>query len=198
MNNTFYRLPESRTFATWRAAVPGRFVFAVKASRFITHIRRLRASRGPVRRLLIRARALRRALGPVLFQLPPTFACDEARLAAFLAGLPAGPRYVVEFRHASWHRASVYDLLRRRRVACCVSDGPDIPRQVVKTAPFVYVRLHGPAGIGAGRYSEAALRRWAGEIRDLCDGGTAYVYFNNDQAGHAVENAGRLTDLLTG
>lgn len=196
VNSTFYRLPLSKTFTAWRAAVPAAFVFAIKASRFITHIKRLRLGRGPVRRLLTLARPLERTLGPVLFQLPSTFACDEARLAAFLSALPPGHRYAMEFRHVSWHRAPVYALLRRHRVACCVSDGPGIPRRLEKTAPFAYVRLHGPSGIGAGRYSEASLRWWADQIRDLCGRGTAYVYFNNDQEGFAVENARRLIGLL--
>jgi len=198
VNNTFYRLPSSTVFAAWRAAVPDTFTFAVKASRFITHIKRLRNGRAPVRRLLTRARLLRRTLGPVLFQLPPTFVRDEARLVLFLAALPSRCRYAVEFRHESWHRESVYHLLRRHRVACCISDGPEIPGRIVRTASFVYVRFHGPGGIGAGRYSDARLRRWARQIREVCGSGTAFVYFNNDQEGFAVKNAARLTDLLTG
>lgn len=198
VNNTFYRLPSARTFDGWREAVSGTFVFAVKASRYITHIRRLRLSRGPVRKLLSRADGLRGRLGPILFQLPPTLTWDEARLEGLLAGLPAGHRYAVEFRHESWHREPVYRLLRRHRVACCISDGPEIPLRLVATAPFVYVRLHGPHGVGAGRYSDAALRRWGRAIRDLSRGGAAYVYFNNDEAGYAIQNARRLTDLLRG
>ncbi len=197
VNYTFYRLPEATTFAAWRAAVPGTFVFAVKASRFITHLTRLRAGRGPVRRLLARAGRLGQTLGPVLFQLAPTFACDEARLAAFLAGLPPGRRYAIEFRHESWHRESVYRLLRRHRVACCVCDGPGLPRRIVRTAPFVYVRFH-DSGAGRGGYSEAQLRWWAGQIRDVSGGRTAYLYFNNDWEAFAVRNAARLADLLCG
>jgi len=198
VNNTFYRLPESQTFSSWRASARGSFVFAVKASRFITHIKRLRQARRPVRRLLVRAGHLGRRLGPILFQLPPNDRLDEARLASFLDGLPAGPRYAVEFRHESWHRESVYGMLRRRRVACCVSDGARIPLRIVRTAPFAYIRLHGPQGIGAGRYTRPALRDWARTLRDLVRVGSAYIYFNNDQDGYAVENARQLTDLLKG
>jgi uncharacterized protein YecE (DUF72 family) len=196
VNNTFYRLPEPETFSSWGASARGPFVFAVKASRFITHIKRLRQVRRPVRRLLIRARRLGRRLGPVLFQLPPNFGRDEARLASFLDGLPAGTRYAVEFRHESWHCESVYRILRRKRVACCISDGARISLRVVRTAPFVYVRLHGPQGIGAGRYTRPALGDWAQALRALCRSGSAYIYFNNDQEGYAVENAGELIDLL--
>lgn len=196
VNNTFYRLPRAQTFAQWHRAAPGRFVFAVKASRFITHIKRLRLSRGSVGRLLARARRLGRGLGPVLFQLPPNFGPDLARLERFLEGLPHGPRYVMEFRHEGWHREPVYRLLRRRGVACCISDGPDIPLRLVTTAPFVYARFHGPGGIGAGRYTNTALVRWAKTLRGVSRTGTTYVYFNNDQAGYAVENARRLIHLL--
>lgn len=198
INNTFYRLPASVVFAAWRAGVPGPFTFAVKASRFITHIKRLRTPGGPVRRLLTRSRPLGRTLGPILFQLPPTFVCDEVRLSAFLAALPSGHRYAMEFRHESWHRESVYRLLRRYRMACCISDGPEIPRRIVRTAPFVYMRFHGPAGIGAGRYTEGQLRWWARRIREVCDGRPAYIYFNNDECGFAVKNAARLAELLRG
>jgi uncharacterized protein YecE (DUF72 family) len=198
INTTFYRLPPVRTFVDWRVAVPGSFTFAVKASRFITHIKRLRLSRGPVRRLVVRARGLGRRFGPILFQLPPNFGPDEPRLERFLNQLPPRHRYAMEFRQDGWHRESVYRLLRRRGVACCISDGPAIPLRVVRTASFVYVRFHGPGGIGAGLYGNSALRRWAAELRALCREGTAYVYFNNDEAGYAVENATRLTDLLRG
>ena len=196
INNTFYRLPLAKTFGAWHRAAPPPFVFGVKASRFITHIKRLRLSRGPVRRLLGRARPLGRGMGPILFQLPPNFGPDDARLERFLEGLPAGRRYAMEFRHEGWHREPVYRLLRRRAVACCISDGPNIPLRLVRTAPFVYVRFHGPGGIGAGRYGNAALLRWANTLRRFTRAGTTYVYFNNDQAGYAVENARRLTDLL--
>lgn len=194
VNYTFYRLPERRTFATWRAAVPRRFAFAIKASRFITHVKRLRDARGAVGRLLTRARPLAQTLGPVLFQLAPTFACDAERLAAFLARLPSGPRYAIEFRHDSWHRDPVYRLLRRHRVACCVCDGPGRLRHFVRTAPFVYVRLH-HSGTHDGRYTDDQLRWWADRLREI-GGGTAYVYFNNDWEGFAVRNAARLTELL--
>ena len=102
----------------------------------------------------------------------------------------------MEFPHEGWHRESVYRLLRRRGAACCISDGPAIPLRMVRTAPFVYVRFHGPGGIGAGRYKSSELRRWVKRLRELSGEGTTYVYFNNDQAGYAVENATRLIDLL--
>lgn len=196
VNYTFYRLPDGAVFRSWRRAVPASFVFAVKASRYITHIKRLRTARRSVRRLLTRARPLGRTLSPMLFQLPPTLRCDPARLRRFLTGLPPGRRYAVEFRHESWHVPEVYAILRRRRVACCISDSRDRPVHVVRTAPFVYVRFHG-TGV-TGRYGEVALRRWADGLRTVSeDAHTTYVYFNNDWQGYAVENAARLAELLS-
>jgi uncharacterized protein YecE (DUF72 family) len=196
VNYTFYRLPERRTFVAWHAAAPRRFIFALKASRFITHVRRLRDARGPVGRLLTRARPLAQALGPILFQLAPTFACDEERLAAFLARLPSGRRYAVEFRHESWHREPVYRLLRRHGVACCVCDTPRRPCHIVRTAPFVYARFH-HSGTQDGCYTEDQLRRWADGLRDVSGRGAVYAYFNNDWEGFAVKNAARLAELLS-
>jgi uncharacterized protein YecE (DUF72 family) len=196
VNYSFYQLPRSTSFSAWRAAVPATFRFAVKASRFITHIKRLRESREPITLLLRRAEPLGQTLGPILFQLAPTFACDEERLATFLAGLPADHLYAFEFRHESWHRESVYRLMREHHAACCVADGPTRPRHIVRTAPFVYVRLHN-SGVGKGSYTDEQLRWWAGQILDLSEGGTAYVYFNNDWEAYAVANAMRLTELLS-
>lgn len=195
INYTFYRLPAAAVFAAWRRAVPASFVFAVKASRFITHIKRLRAARRPVRLLLTRARPLAGTLGPILYQLPPTIRYDDERLRQFLEGLPVGRRYAMEFRHESWHAPDVYAMLRARRVAYCISDSRDRPVHVVRTAAFVYARFHG-AGI-TGRYDDARLRGWAERLRAISEGAhTAYVYFNNDWRGYAIENAARLTELL--
>jgi uncharacterized protein YecE (DUF72 family) len=195
INYTFYRLPRAAVFAGWRAAVPGSFTFAVKASRFITHIKRLRAARRSVGLLLGRARPLRGAFGPVLFQLPPTMPFEEARLRVFLAGLPPGRRYAMEFRHESWHRDETYALLRARRVAYCIADSRDRPPHVLRTAPFVYVRFHGAGP--RGRYGGARLRRWADRLREAGAGAhTVYVYFNNDWGGYAIEDAARLAELL--
>jgi len=196
LNNPFYRLPESTTFRRWREAVPPDFLFAVKASRFITHHRRLRDPAEPLGLLLERTAELGGTLGPILFQLPPTFQLDLARLDAFLEALPPDHRWTIEFRHPSWHRPDVYHRLGGRGVALCVPVGGPVRPDLVTTAPFAYVRMHAGAAPGGG-FTDDQLRAWAGRIRGLRRAGKeVFVYFNNDMEGHAVRDAARLRALL--
>jgi uncharacterized protein YecE (DUF72 family) len=196
LNNPFYRLPEPATFARWRDAVPPDFCFAVKASRFITHVKRLADPEGPLALLLERASELGAALGPILFQLPPTFHADPGRLAKFLDALPDGHRWTMEFRHPSWQVQPVYELLGRRSVALCVPIGGRVQPDLVTTAPFAYLRMHAGAGPGGG-FTDDQLRAWAGRVRGLRGAGKeVYVYYNNDWEGHAVRDAARLRALL--
>lgn len=196
LNNPFYRLPETATFARWRAAVPPGFRFAVKASRFITHVKRLREPAEPLGLLLERGAPLGDGLGPILFQLPPTFQADARRLEVFLAELPRDRQWVVEFRHPSWHAAEVYHLLGRAAVALCIPVGGRVHPDLVTTAPFTYIRMHAGAGPGGG-FTDDQLRAWAGRVRALRQTGKeVYVYFNNDWEGHAVRDAERLRRLL--
>jgi uncharacterized protein YecE (DUF72 family) len=176
--------------------VPPDFSFAVKASRFITHVKRLADPVQPLELLLERVAELGDALGPILFQLPPTFAVDEGRLADFLALLPTHRRWTVEFRHPSWHRPDIYDLLGRHGTALCVPVGGRVHPDLVTTAPFSYLRMHAGAGPGGG-FTDDQLRAWAGRIRGLRRAGKdVYVYFNNDWEGHAVRDGARLRALL--
>lgn len=192
LNNPFYRLPEASTFARWRAAVPAGFRFAVKASRYITHIRRLRDPAEPLGLLLERAAALEDTLGAILFQLPPSFLAEAGRLAAFLEVLPPAHQWVVEFRHPSWHTAEIYGLLSAAGVALCIPVGGRVWPDLVTTAPFTYVRMHAGAAPGGG-FTDDQLRAWAGQVRALRQAGKeVYVYFNNDREGHAVRDAERL------
>ncbi|MBA2459507.1 MAG: DUF72 domain-containing protein [Gemmatimonadales bacterium] len=196
LNNPFYRLPEAATFARWRDAVPPGFRFAVKASRFITHLKRLREPAEPLRLLLERADTLGERLGPILFQLPPTFQADPKRLEEFLLALPPAHPWVIEFRHPSWHDPAVYDLLGRAEVALCIPVGGRVQPDLVTTAPFGYVRMHAGAGPGGG-FTDDQLRAWAGRVRALRQSGKeVYVYFNNDWEGHAVRDAERLRHFL--
>jgi uncharacterized protein YecE (DUF72 family) len=195
LNNPFYRLPETATFARWRSAVPPGFRFAVKASRFITHVKRLREPAEPLRLLLERAGALGDGLGPILFQLPPTFHADTRRLEEFLGELPPGLQWVLEFRHPSWHAPEVYHLLGQAGVALCIPVGGRVHPDLVTTAPFTYIRMHAGAGPDGG-FTDDQLRAWAGRVRALRQAGKkVYVYFNNDREGHAVRDAERLRSL---
>lgn len=196
LNNPFYRLPAPESFDRWRDAVPDDFLYAVKSSRYITHIRRLRDAGDPVALFLERARRLGPRLGPILFQLPPTYTADLAVLRGFLDQLPDGHRWVVEFRHPSWHTPEAYDTLADRGVALCIPVGGRVLPDLVTTAPFVYVRMHAGAGDG-GAFTGDQLRWWATRLRALGRAGKdRFVYFNNDHAGHAPRDARTLLDLL--
>jgi uncharacterized protein YecE (DUF72 family) len=202
LNNPFYRLPARAAFQAWRGAVDEDFVFAVKASRYLTHLKRLKSPRAPLDRLLRRVRGLGPALGPVLFQLPPQLHADLPRLSRFLGALGRQPhvpdlRAVLEVRHASWLVPETYDRLRKAGVALCLHDARPQPVLGPVTAGFVYLRRHGTSGRYRGSYTEAMLRADARRIRAwLGQGLDVYAYFNNDGGGAAIRNARRLGQLL--
>jgi uncharacterized protein YecE (DUF72 family) len=219
INNTFYRLPEAETFAAWRDRTPEDFLVAVKASRFLTHLKRLREPDAPLALLFDRARHLGRRLGPVLYQLPRTIGHDRARLQAFLDALPSAVRavhgrrrtgqlparprtlalrHVVEFRNPSWYQEDVFRALAARGVALCLHDkaGSAIDR-LPDATPFVYIRFHGTSGHYAGSYPRAALALWAARIGAWAARGLdVYAYFNNDPDAAAAENALTLLSLV--
>ena len=196
VNATFYRLPLRSTVAGWAARTPRTFLFAVKASRYLTHVKRLRDLPAGLARLEERIAPLREAdkLGPVLWQLPASFRRDDVRLAETLARLPDG-RHAFEFRHPSWFDDDVYALLREHRAALVVADRDGLPEAPwVDTAGWWYVRLHHGRAGRRGNYSPAELARWAERLRGRS--GDAYVYFNNDWEGFAPQNAATLRSLV--
>ena len=197
VNGSFYRLPSELTMQSWREETPEGFVFALKASRQITHYRKLRDAGESIERFLGRARLLGEKLGPLLYQLPASMERDDARLQDFLAILPSDLAHVVEFRHASWLHEDVFRILRRYGVALCAVDSPSFNVPLVLTAPHAYVRFHGPSAMYAGLYSEDDLRHWAHDLRSLAGSAEAvYAYFNNDERGYAVVNALELAKGL--
>jgi uncharacterized protein YecE (DUF72 family) len=196
INNTFYRLPESSTFAGWRQRVPSGFLFAVKASRYVTHMKKLRDPAEPLELFFSRAKQLRRTFGPVLFQLPPRWPVNLERFETFLQALPRRRRHAVEFREPSWYSGEIFALMRRHGVALCLHDmqGSESGRKHV--GPFVYARFHGTQKYG-GSYSERALNQWAEWLSDRLSAGTdVYAYFNNDSGGHAPRDAVRLQGMI--
>lgn len=202
LNNPFYRLPEVDTFKAWRDAVPTGFVFSVKASRFITHVKKLKDPDGPLRTFLERAQALKHSLGPLLFQLPSNFRADLSRLDRFLQAvshqrLVKGLRAVLEVRHPSWLDREVTDRLRQAGVALCLADWPECPVGGPVTAHFVYLRRHGTGVRDGGSYPADMLETDARRVRGwLREGRDVYVYFNNDEAAFAVQNAQHLMELV--
>jgi uncharacterized protein YecE (DUF72 family) len=194
VNNAFYRLPERHTFAQWRARTPGDFCFAVKMSRYLTHIKRLREPAEPVARFLSRAQALGDRLGPVLLQLPPTLAADPDALDAVLRAFPAGVRVAVEPRHDSWWVPAVRAVLEQRKAALCWADRLGRPLTPLwRTADWGYLRLHEGRALPRPRYGRAALSTWLDRIaREFPARAAVYVYFNNDPGGAAIHDASAL------
>jgi uncharacterized protein YecE (DUF72 family) len=198
INNSFYRLPESATFAKWRDSTPEGFVFAVKASRYLTHVKKLSEPHEPLRRLLDRSERLGDKRGPILYQFPPNWSIDLARLEAFLALLPSGVRHVFEFRNETWQVDAVWSVLERYGAAYCVMDSPGLPLQVRVTANFSYVRMHSGGERTSGRYTNKALATWAARLEQMLGRGDVYVYFNNDIHAYAVHNALTLRKMVLG
>jgi uncharacterized protein YecE (DUF72 family) len=198
VNATFYRLPTRTAVAAWVAGTPDDFVFAVKASRYLTHVKRLRDLRPGVERFLDRLGPLCDSpkLGPLLWQLPANFHRDDERLAAALSALPAVD-HCFEFRHESWFTDSVYKQLRAHNAALVIADSPRWPFQArVLTADWTLVRLHHGHRGRDGNYSETEIAEWAERIAGWSEQAEAFVYFNNDWRGHAVRNALSLTRRL--
>lgn len=201
LNNSFYRLPSEETFAGWRAQAPRGFLFAVKASRFLTHIKRLRDPEEPLQRLLTHAKPLGSALGPVLYQIPPRWFPDPDRLETFLAALPdrvtpASRRrllHVLEMRDPRGYDPWVIEMLRKYGVALCVHDMQGSESPLLAVGPCVYVRFHGYGAKYGGSYPDEILDEWAEWMRrELANGRDVYAYFNNDINGYAVYDAERL------
>ncbi len=197
INNSFYRLPLKETVMNWREQTPPHFIFAVKAWRLITHLKRLNNAREALALFLQSTESLREKLGPILFQLPPHWPCNAERLRAFLGTLPEGHRYTFEFRHPSWHTSAIYSLLERYRSAFCIYQLAGFASPRIATADFVYIRLHGPTEKKyEGDYPMETLHAWAERARAWQrQGKDVYIYFDNDQAGYAVKNAIALQEM---
>jgi uncharacterized protein YecE (DUF72 family) len=199
LNASFYRWPPPATFAGWRRRLPDGFQLSVKAPRGLTHAKKLHAPEEWIQRITAGLHELGDRRGVFLVQLGPNQHRDEERLAHFLDLLPGWVRTAVEFRHPSWHDDAVFDLLERRGVAYCVMSGARLPCVLRATAPFVYLRMHGPdpEHLYAGSYPYDSLAWWADRIREWNgQGREAYVYFNNDGEGNAVRDADTLRSLL--
>jgi len=197
VNNAFYRLPDTEIFERWAAATPPDFIFAVKASRYLTHVRRLNEPREPVHRLMERARHLGSKLGPILLQLPPNLRVDVGLLRVTLEAFPVGTRVAVEPRHGSWHRDQIFDLLREFGASFCLTDKAGERSPLQRTADWGYLRLHEGRASPQPCYGRAALAGWAGRLADMWGAeNDVFVYFNNDHGGCAVRDAHRFALAL--
>ena len=198
INGSFYRTPSLEAVRSWNQQTPKNFLFAWKASKFITHWKRLsEKSANSIELMESRLKALSPKLGVVLFQLPPHFAKNRERLGSFLTMLPRCYPYAFEFRHKSWYDEDTFDLLREHDAALCLSDHHDAPAPWEVTARHVYVRGHGPGGRYKDNYPDATLRIWARHIvKWRHQRRTVFVYFDNDQKSAAPADARRLLDML--
>ncbi len=198
INNTFYNLPSQRTVESWHKRVPSDFTFAVKASRFITHIKRIKDIDESLGIFFSRIDSLKGNLGPILFQLPPSLKLDYQRLEDFLSLLPHGYMYAVEFRNSSWLEDSIFDLLASKRVAFCIHDLLDVECPFIVTAQFAYIRFHGYNEKYGGSYPHGVLSRYATKIVEVAtQQKSVYAYFNNDAHGYAVKNAKTLINSIS-
>jgi len=199
VNNTFYRLPKASTFDRWREQAPEGFIYAVKASRYITHLKHLRECAEPMERFLGRVRRLGEHLGPILYQLPPHWRADPERLEEFAALLPWDMLHVFEFRNGRWFIEPVWEVLERHGLGFCIFSLSGAMCPLWSVGRVVYIRFHGSDRVYGGRYSREELSVWAQRIRAFLEQGCdVYAYFNNDAFGYAVENARELRQMVEG
>ena len=197
INNSFYRLPPASAFETWCRETTPDFCFAVKASRYITHNKKLTDPESANEKFISLVERLGTRLGPILFQLPPSWKVNVERLDQFLAGLPRTHRYVVEFRNPTWNVSRVYEVLRRHNAAFCIYKLAGFQSPIQITADFTYIRLHGPGNKYQGDYSRSTLRSWAKRIETWAkELKHVFMYFDNDQAGFAPKNASELKQMI--
>lgn len=200
INNSFYRQPSDATWDRWHDEAPPGFRFAVKANRYITHMKQLKDCEEPLRRFFGGAERLKSFLGPVLFQMPQHFQRNDnniAKLKRFLSLLPRRHRQVFEFRHDSWFNNETFALLREHGAGFCVYDMPNVDCPVVATASHGYIRFHGSEEMYGTNYTDEILGGWSSQIKKLALGlGEVWIYFNNDAHGYAPANALRLREML--
>lgn len=196
INNSFYKLPEEKTLRTWRDAAPEGFMFAAKANRFVTHMKKLKDPEEGLQRMMQRFRLLGDRLGPVLYQCPPKWKANAERLEAFLEALPKNVPAAFEFREDSWYGDEVLELLDKHGAALCLSDHPAATVVGTPPGPFVYVRLHG-AELYQGSYDGRTLRGWASRIAGWQqEGRDVWCFFDNDIKAAAPGDAARLAEML--
>lgn len=197
INNSFYKMPKKKTLRNWSQLASENFIFSVKASRYITHMKKLKDPQEPVDNFMSQIKALGDSLGPILFQLPPRWRKNRDRLQSFLQALPSGYRFTFEFRDPDWFGEDIYELLKKNKAAFCIYDFNQRQSPKIVTSDFVYIRLHGPDGAYKGKYDDQELSGWAGAISQWeQQGKEIFCYFDNDQAGYAAENALRLQEML--
>jgi len=197
VNYSFYHLPRPSTYENWAKAVPDDFIFGLKASRVVTHIKRLRGVKEELSKFLENSKVLGSKLGPLLFQFPPSFRANPTLLKEFLKLKTTNQRWAFEFRHSSWFVKEIYKILETQNVALVMADSPRHPLVKEITADFTYLRFHGAEEMFSSKYSKSELTAWAKEIRKWLRQLDVYAYFNNDIRAAAVENSKMLAEILS-
>jgi uncharacterized protein YecE (DUF72 family) len=196
INMTFYRFPKPEMMKGWLDKTPPNFTFTLKANRQITHLKKIKGVKSQVKYFYILADSLKERLGCILFQLPPSLTFDLDLLQDFLLTLSPQYKNVIEFRHESWYREEVYELLRAHNIIFCVVSAPELPDRIVETSEISYYRFHGRIGWYKYNYSEEELEDWSEAIKKT-KAKECYAYFNNDYQAHAIWNCKRLSELLS-
>ncbi len=197
INNSFYQMPQEKTMIQWRNAVPKEFIFSIKASRYITHIKKLKDGRQIIPPFLKKIEVLGDRLGPILFQLPPQWRYNLERLNSFLNALPSGFRYAFEFRDSSWFNPRTYDALALKGAAFCIYQVASRCTPIELTADFAYVHFHGSKGSNQGKYDPAFLGKWADTFMDWArQGKEVFCYFDNDESGYAAQDARKMQEIV--
>lgn len=197
INTTFYQLPEEKTFKNWQGQASEGFLYAVKANRYITHMKKLREPSQALQNFIPRVKMLEENLGPILWQLPPRWHANPERLEDFVGFLPEDLESVFEFRDPDWFQEEIREILERHEMIFCIHDKKDVGCPQWVTTDAVYLRFHGSEGDYGGEYGKERLRSWVGHIKDwLAEERTVYAYFNNDVSGYALKDAERLRELL--
>lgn len=190
-------MPSTETFTAWREAAPKKFLFAVKASRFLTHAKKLIVDKRSIDLLFTHAGRLEEKLAVILFQLPPRWKLNAERLREFIAALPKGYRYTFEFRESTWYNEEVYAILKEYNCAFCIYELGGHLSPIEVTADFIYIRLHGPGEKYQGSYPDKTLQEWVKKCKEWQKKGKdVFVYFDNDQEGHAAFNALKMKELI--
>lgn len=197
INTTFYHSPLQTTIDNWYAKVPKDFTFSIKASRYLTHIKRLKNCRESVDYFYRNIRNLKSKIGPILIQLPPSFKADKDRLIEFIGYLNNKYMHVFEFRHPSWFSPEIYKILSKNNIALCITDLNGKLSPEVITAHFTYIRLHGPQRAYTGSYGPSGLKKWQKRIEEWINSKTSvYCYFDNDDKGYAIKDAQKIKEML--
>lgn len=196
INSTFYRLPSVSTINNWYDQVPNDFLFSIKASRYITHLKWLIDCEESIDFFYKITSGLKTKIGPILFQLPPSFKINKERFIEFIENLNMDYDHVFEFRHPSWFVDDIYELMQKRKIALCITDLNGKLSPEVITSHFTYIRLHGPKTAYQGSYGPSKLKLWKKKIENWGSDKSVYCYFDNDEKGYAIQDAKTLLDLF--